>query len=95
MKAPEIQSVKQAILTFYNKTELRNGDIKELFGDVSPRRLYALKEKAKEVERAEGIEKWNACAVNTKAAYKAWGIDVTELERRLLRLRRLGLEEVG
>jgi len=31
--------------------------------------------------------------VNTKSAYKAWGIDINDLEKRYAKLKKLGMME--
>ncbi len=35
------------------------------------------------------IVRWNAKAVNTQAAFRAWGLDIDDLEKRYNKLKKL------
>ena len=90
VNVPPPVSVETALRVYYERRELRIGDIMELFG-CSRTRATALRKVALQEQAAAEEPLWDARAVNTKCAYKAWGIDVRELEDALGRLRRLRL----
>lgn len=89
VRVPQITSVEKALEIFYTKSELSNSDITELFGKHSSATVARLKSKVRERMAAENIPVWNAQCVNTEAAYKVWGINVSDLEHRLKKLREL------
>lgn len=90
MNVPPPVSVEAALRVYYERRELRIGDIMELFG-CSRTRASTLRKRALEEQAAADVPLWDTRAVNTKCAYKAWGIDIRELEDALGRLRRLRL----
>ena len=90
VNVPSPVSLESALRLYYEKRELRISDIVSLFG-CSKTRATELRKRALE-EQADADEPlWDTRAVNTKCAYRAWGIDVRELEDALGRLRRLRL----
>lgn len=91
MRTPQITSVETAIRIYYAKPEMNNADIKELFGDMSSATVARLKDRAKKTMLDEGIEAWGCYAVNTNAAYKAWGLDIGDLEKRYAKLKKYGM----
>lgn len=36
-------------------------------------------------------DNWNALAVNTDCAFEAWGLNINDLERRYIKLRKYGM----
>lgn len=90
VNVPAPVSVEAALRIYYEKRELRIGDIMDLF-DCSRTRATALRKRALEEQAASEEPLWDNRAVNTKCAFKSWGIDIRELEDALGRLRRLRL----
>lgn len=88
---PQLTSIETAIDLYYSRLELSNSDIVRLFGSIGAETIIRLKDAAKETMNDEGIYLLNPRYVNTTCAYKAWGIDITDLERRLIRLQELNL----
>lgn len=82
-----------AIKMYYEKTELSNSDIKELFGGVSSSTISRLKNKVKDKMVEEGVYTWQPSNVNTKIAFKVWNLNVEEMEKNYRKLKRLGLIE--
>lgn len=39
----------------------------------------------------QNVHCWTAGAVSTRIAYQVWGIDITDYEQRLAKLRKLGM----
>ncbi len=86
VRIPQITDIETAIRLYYERIELSNADIRELFGDLSPATISKLKKKAREIMSRENIPEWSAQNVNTEAAFKAWGLDISDLERRYKKL---------
>ena len=86
---PLIKSVESALSVYYTYPQLKNTEIKEVFGHLSNAKLCQLKELAREKMNELGIPLWNATAVDTNAAYQAWGLNVTDLERRYAKIKKM------
>ena len=84
-------SIEEAIQLYYSRPSLSNDDIKVLFGKLSGATISKLKKKAYEKMIEEDIPSWNATLVNTNAAYKAWGIDIEDLEFRHKKMKELSI----
>lgn len=83
VRIPQIVSIEAAIRIYYERIELSNSDIREIFGEKRGGATIAkLKNKAREVMRENNRPVWNAQLVNTEDAYTAWGLDINDLERR-------------
>mgnify|MGYP003253963761 CR=1 FL=1 len=93
VRIPEITSLETAIRLYYEKIELGNTEIKELFRVASGKKVLTLKQIAKERMEQKEVAQWNALRVNTKTAYEAWGLDIDDLERRYNKLQKLGLKK--
>lgn len=78
-----------AIEMYYGKVELTTEDICKLFNNCSRSSAIKLKKIAQEVMTAEGKLPWNRNNVLTETAYKAWHINVADLEKRLTKLAKL------
>lgn len=90
VNVPVPVSLENALRIYYEKRELRSSDIMELF-NCSRTKACALRKRALEEQANAGEPLWDNRAVNTKCAYKSWGIDIREIEDSLGRLRRLRL----
>ena len=86
---PLIKSVESALNVYYTFPQLRNVEIKQVFGNLSNAKVCQLKELAREKMNELGIPLWNATAVDTNAAYQAWGLNVTDLERRYAKMKKM------
>ncbi len=89
VRVPQITSVKTAIRLFYEKIEIGNQDILTLFGKMGGRKILLLKRAAKEQMDEDEVPNMNALYVNTKSAYKAWGLDIKDLKERYRELKKL------
>ena len=93
VRIPQIAGIETAIRIYYENVEIKNADIRELFGaNIGGAKLVKLKKLAKEVMTERNIPSLDATAVNTAAAYEAWGLDIADLEKRWKKLRAMGLE---
>lgn len=89
VRIPPITSLKTAIELYYSQTELGNADIEQLFGKHSSATVSRLKRKAKQKMIEQDTPVYNANRVNTEAAFEAWGLNITDLERRYKKLQEL------
>lgn len=88
-------NLEAALRLYYERLELSCDDIRQIFGPMSSATMARKKKQAREQMIEDKTESaiWDARNVNTVSAFKAWGLDPVELERRLTKLRRLGLAE--
>lgn len=96
MRIPQIKSLETAISLYYTRIELSSSDIKSLFAggrDISSSTVSRLKKLAREQMIIDEVMPLNAVCVNTRSAYKAWGLDVSDLENRYLKLKALELPQ--
>lgn len=93
IRVPAIVDVHTAVRVYWEYPELGNAQITELFGSRSPNTISRLKKAAWELMREEGAFVTNAARVPTDTAYRAWGLNIEDLEKREKRLRRYGMAE--
>lgn len=91
VRIPEISSLETAIRIYWEKIELNNKDIGELFGKVGKSKIKQLKDAAREKMSENNTPSFSAARVNTKVAYAAWGLDIEDLERRYNKLKKLAI----
>lgn len=89
VRIPVIKDLGEAIRMYYSLYELRTSDIKALFGGIGSKRAKDLKDVAKQYVRENNLPELNAMTVDTEAAFRAWGLDIKNLEMRYNKLRRL------
>jgi len=92
VRVPQIVDIETAVRLYYERVEFSTSDIKVLF-NVSDTTARKLKAKGFEQQRTDGVPSWNATCVYVNSAFKAWGLDINDLEARLQKLRRLKLRE--
>lgn len=90
VRIPQITSLETAIRLYYERIELSNSDIRQLFGRISSATVVKLKKKAVELMLQNSTPVWNAVNVNTEMAYEAWGLDIKDLERRFEKIKAMG-----
>lgn len=91
VRIPMVTSIERAIRLYYEKIELGNRDILELFGDISSATISRLKKKAREQMAIDGVQSWTGYGVSTTSAFRAWNLDIVNLEKRYAKLRELNL----
>ena len=91
VRVPQIVSISDALKLYYTKRELRNTDLKILFGAIGSARIVKLKDLARDAMREKDVPTLDNQAVNTDCAFEAWGIDITTLEKNYAKLKRLGI----
>jgi len=92
MNIPNITSIENALTIYYNYSEIGNKEITALFGRRSSATISKLKRLAKNEMIKRGVCSYGANKVNTQIAYKEWGIDVSDLEKRNKKLKELNLK---
>ena len=88
---PPIQSIENALRIFYSHSELGNKEIKALFGKNSSSTIARLKHYARDEMMRRNVPSYGINNVNTAVAFDVWGIDVADLEKRLQKMKALGL----
>lgn len=93
VRVPQVRDLAAAIRTYYAQTELSVSDIMAIFGCAQPT-ARKLRQRGREEMASAGVPSWNERNVNTECAFRSWGLDISQMERSLQRLRKLKLEEV-
>lgn len=89
----KVPDVRTALKLYYEKPELNNDDIMQLFG-VSRGRATQMKKNVQQKMREEDVKTYMIpYSVNTEVAFRCWGIDIADYEKRLKKLQSLKLEE--
>lgn len=91
VRIPQLKNIETAIKVYYSRIELSNSDIKELFGNLSSATIAKLKKSAKEKMIEENIPAYDISRVRTDSAFRAWGLEIKDLEKRLEKLKKLNL----
>lgn len=89
MNIPQIASVEVAVTMYYEKPWLFNEDIHELFPGISTTTVQRLKNLARAKASEMDMMQYNNRSVLTKCAYIAWGLEIDDLEKRLMKLRKI------
>lgn len=84
-------NAEAALDIYLSSPEIGTREIIQIFNCGSSS-AWKLKQKAIAVMKERGKETLFANNVNTKCAYEAWGIDVSDLERMILKRRKLNKE---
>lgn len=84
MAGLQIADMATAVELYYKSPELGNNEIMELF---NCKRSAALRQKRKvQAEQdKQGKKTFSKSTVNTRLAYRVWGIDIKDLDQRLSR----------
>lgn len=92
MKFKAIESIDTALKIFYTYPEIGNKELKELFGQrTSSATIERYKKAVRERQAENNILTNGLYTVDTATAYKVFGIDVEDLERRRNKLIKLGM----
>lgn len=84
-----VANPEAAIKLYYGKGYLNCNDIGEIFGTKSKTIIYEMKKTVVQVERSRNLPIVVPKHINAKIAFEIWGIDITELERNLKKLKEL------
>ena len=81
-------NIEKAVELYYSTTEIRVKDIAEMFS-ASVGMAQKLRRIAKEQMLEEDKKCMESRAVLTDVAFRAWGLDIAELEKKLDKMYRL------
>lgn len=97
--ATRVADIDTTLLVYYENYDLGSKEIRTLFGEsIANSTVAKLKKRAREetarqvVETGAKILTQTRDRVKTEPAFKAWGIDIEDLEKRRAKLKRLGLK---
>lgn len=90
MMARLVKDLKTCLKIYYTYPELGSDEIKELFG-VSDGVASTMKKSVRKKQIEENVMVLDKYCVNTELAFKVWGIDIEDIERRVKKLEKLGL----
>jgi len=91
MNVPAITSIDVALCIYYRNPEIGTAEMLELFARKSKSTINRLKKIARTQMLEDDIYTHGMYKLNTKSAYRAWGLDVEDLETRRNKLIELGL----
>ena len=89
---PQVTDLDTAIRIYYRFPEIGTVEMTALFGKKSKSTINKLKNMARLQMIKDDICTNGLYKLNTAAAYRAWGIDVDDLEKRRQKLLKLGLQ---
>ena len=83
-----VRDIQTAVDVYYQSDRVGNKDIMRLFdcGEGTARKLKSM---AREQEAKDGRISPSTTTVNVVSAYKAWGIDIADMVRRLKQYQKL------
>ena len=93
MRTKAITNIDTALRIYYEKDELDNKDIKELFNGLSDSKAISMKKEVLAEMTKRNIPQFRKHTVNTDVAYELWGINIERLERNRAKLIKLGLAQ--
>lgn len=82
----KVPDVEKAIVIYYAKPEIGTAEIRELLG-VSAATACNMKNEVRKAMADRDIKSFTPYTVNTRIAYEIWGIDISDYEKRLKKLR--------
>ncbi len=85
-----IRDLMDCLRIYYAYPEIGTKEIMRLF-DVGESKAWSLKKPVQKKQVEEQIIVLDKSCVNTELAFKVWGIDIKDIERRIKKLEELGL----
>ncbi len=83
-----IKDIETAVRIYYQHPELGTAEIKELF-NCSASTACRMKDRARALQKKENVMTFSDARVNTSCAYRAWRLDIAEMERLMLKYRKM------
>lgn len=91
MKRAQTADIDTVLRIYYTYPEISTAQVKEIFPSVSSSTLTNYKKHVKMEMAKKGVKVATRNAIDTETAFKVWGIDVQNLEKRRAKLKKLGL----
>lgn len=85
---PDFVNIATAVKVYWEKIDIGTADIIKLFG-VGKDKALRIKKTAQALQEDRGIPFRDLNSVSTAIAYEAWGFDISDLEKRLHKLKKL------
>lgn len=89
IRRPNIRDIDAAVRLYYEKFELSSKDIRAIFDAKSTATVSRLKNIVREEMSKTGRLPWDSHNVPTDIAYRVWGLEIGDLERRRAKLMKL------
>lgn len=89
MKIAMIRDIGLALEIYYSMPVIGNQEIGKLLGTQTYSVISRYKKKALEQMEKDNVPLWDAHTVDTESAFKAWGLDIKNLELRYKKLQAL------
>lgn len=86
----QITDIKYAVQLYYSRVEISNKEIGKLFNINGTAAIARKKRQARELMTEKKVCACGPATVNTEVAYEAWGLDITQLERKLKKIEQYG-----
>ena len=90
IRIPQTKSIQLAYEVYLFNRSLNSATVKILFGGISDATAQRLKALARVQMHKDNVPVMKIRLVNTDSAYKAWGIDIVDVEKRYNKLVKLG-----
>ena len=88
-------NIKAAIQIYRSRVEISSTEIASIFGCAERgTKVNRLKKDALNQMRTEGRSPYGYGLINTKCAFRAWGLNIEELEKDYLRYKKLGFGDL-
>ena len=88
---PPVTSLDTALMIYYKYPEIGNKEIISLFGRRSSATISKLKRVVKDEMYKKGVFSYGSNKVNTSVAFSVWGLNITDMEKRMKKLKELDL----
>ena len=89
-KVHQITDIKYAVQLYYSRIEIGSSEIGKLFNVTGSAAIAKKKKEAQALMKEKHIPACGCYSVNTEVAYEAWGLDISQLERRLKKIEQFG-----
>lgn len=86
--------IKRLVEIYYENMEISGKEISEVFVNPSKSSIQRLKNLARKQMASDNVKPWDSRKVNTICAYKAWGLDIDDLEKRLAKLNKINARSI-
>lgn len=84
-----IQDLRECLKIYYSCHELGSSEIMKLLG-VSESRASTMKNEVRKKMAEQNVMAFDKSCINTEIAFKVWGIDIDDVEKRVKKLEKLG-----
>lgn len=94
LRVPQLTSIEAAVRIFYEHNSIGNKEIRELFGCCTAKAVDLKKPVLAAMLERGMILRGNG-AVSVEVAYEIWGLDIQNLEKKLMKAKKLGFAQTA